>query len=233
MIIRIEAKDRYRADHGWLSSYHLFSFADYYDQENMNFGVLRVFNDDTVDGNNGFGKHGHRDMEIVTIVLEGELTHEDTLGNRKTIRAGDVQYMSAGMGVMHSEMNLRDEPVHLYQIWLQPAKTGLVPQYAQKNFSNREKNVLIPVASGIAKGDAIIIRSYATVHMCFLEKEKSFTATLSEGRTLFIYITKGALNINGIIFKKGDQARIFDEENVYIQAQEDADCIIIGMEGVN
>ncbi len=232
MIKKIEANNRYHADHGWFSSYHLFSFADYYDPENMNFGLLRVFNDDTIDGNNGFGKHGHRDMEIITIVLEGELTHEDTLGNKKTIKAGDVQYMSAGRGVMHSEMNSKDDSVHLYQIWLQPAKLGLIPRYAQKNFSNREKNKLIPVASGIAKGDAILIHSYSTVYICVLEKEKFFTTTLDEGRKLFIYVTTGTLDINGVLFKKGDQARVIEEKQVCILAQEETNFIIIGMEGV-
>ncbi len=116
MIKKISAHNRFRAQHEWLSTYHLFSFADYYDPENMNFGALRVFNDDTIDGNSGFGPHGHRDMEIVTIVLNGELTHKDSMGNIGTIKAGEVQYMSAGTGVTHTEMNTKDESVHLYQI---------------------------------------------------------------------------------------------------------------------
>lgn len=232
MIKKIEANNRYHAQDGWLSSYHLFSFAKYHDPENMNFGLLRVFNDDTIAGNSGFGKHGHRDMEIITIVRKGELTHEDTLGNRKTIRAGEVQYMSAGLGVMHSEMNLMNDPVHLYQIWIQPIRAGLVPRYVQKDFSKREKNKMIVVASGVEQDGAILIRTAAAVSLCLLEKGKQIQFMLISKRKIFLYIAEGAITINGVIFAAGDQARIEYEPNVLITAVMDSDFVMIGTEVV-
>lgn len=233
MITIIEAKDRYLAEHGWLSSYHLFSFAEYYDTENMNFEALRVFNDDTIDGNNGFGKHGHRDMEIITIVLRGELTHEDTMGNRRKIQAGEVQYMSAGTGVMHSEMNTGDEQTHLYQIWLQPRVSGLIPKYEQKDFSTKEKNTLVPVASGVNLEEAILICANATMYLCTLEKEKSLLFPLSKGRKVFMYVTSGSLAINGSTFIEGDQARITDEDTIQILAEKETDFVMISLGGVD
>ena len=229
MITKIEAKDRYRAEHDWLTSYHLFSFAEYYDPENMNFGVLRVFNDDTIDAHNGFGKHGHRDMEIVTIVLSGELTHEDTLGNKRAIKEGEVQYMSAGMGVMHSEVNRTQRPVHLYQIWLTPVATGLVPRYDQKDFSAKEKNKLVPVASGIEREGVLHIRARTTVSLCTLEDAKIISFPLPEAWGMFVYISKGNLSINGVLFESGDQARIIGETRLTFIAQGDTEFVLIGM----
>jgi len=232
MIKKIEAKDRYRAEHDWLTSYHLFSFADYYDPENMNFGVLRVFNDDMIDAHNGFGKHGHRDMEIITIVLSGELTHEDTLGNKRIIKEGEVQYMSAGMGVMHSEINRTQKPVHLYQIWLSPTSTGLMPRYNQKDFSGKEKNKLIPVASGIEREGVLHIRARAAVSLCALEDAKTIAFPLPEVWGMFIYISKGSLSINGVLFESGDQARIHREINLTLTAQGATEFVLVGMDRV-
>lgn len=230
MITKIEAKNRYFATHGWLSSYHLFSFAEYYDPSNMNFGVLRVFNDDTIDEENGFEAHPHRDMEIVTIVLEGELSHQDNMGNSATIRKGEVQYMSAGTGVVHAEMNQSQESTHLYQLWLLPKKNGLTPTYGQKDFSEMEKNVLVPVASGREEENrdgAIEIQSDATIYKATLEKEKTITYTPEKGRGVFIYITKGTLEINDTVFTMGDQARIEGEESLTIFAQEETELVLL------
>jgi quercetin 2,3-dioxygenase len=141
VITVIQKEDRYEAKHGWLKSYHLFSFADYYDPRNINFGKLRVFNDDYISSENGFGAHSHRDMEIVTIMLSGELTHTDTMGNKKKIREGEVQYMSAGSGVVHSEINESKKETHLYQLWFEPKVRGLTPSYDQKNFSLSRKKI--------------------------------------------------------------------------------------------
>ncbi len=230
MITKIEAKDRYRAEHGWLSSHHLFSFAEYHDPRNMNFGVLRVFNDDRIDGENGFGAHGHQNMEIVTIVLEGELTHEDTIGNRKCIKAGEVQYMSAGTGVKHSEMNLAREVVHLYQIWLTPRRNGFTPAYDQKDFSHMEKNILVPVVSGEKQEGVIYIESDATIYKATLEKGKEIVYEVGVGRGVFIYVTRGILEINGTTFNSGDQARIEGEESLTIVAKEETECVMVDVE---
>lgn len=227
MITKIEAKERYLANHGWLSSYHLFSFAEYYDPNNMNFGVLRVFNDDRIDGESGFGMHGHRDMEIVTIMLEGELTHEDTMGNKKSMKKGEVQYMSAGTGVMHSEMNLAQENVHLYQIWLLPKKNGLTPAYDQKNFSGSSKNELIPVVSDVPTGDAITIQANATIYKGDFEKGTSYSYKIQEGRGIFIYITEGVLEINDIMLTTGDQARIENETSIILKSTQATKFVLI------
>lgn len=228
MIQKILASDRYLASHDWLSTYHLFSFADYFDPKNMNFGVLRVFNDDTIDAHSGFGEHGHRDMEIITIVLEGELTHTDSMGNSGSIKSGEVQYMSAGTGVMHSEVNQGGDKVHLYQIWIMPKEKNLKPNYGQKDFSSRvEKNILVPVASGDMHDSALTIQADATIYLGELEAGKELTHHLKKGRGLFIYITEGSLVVNGTHLVVGDQARITEEETVQIVSENDAKIIAL------
>lgn len=241
MITKIVAGERYRAEHGWLRSYHLFSFADYYDPSNMNFGVLRVVNDDYIAGENGFGKHGHKDMEIVTIMLSGTLTHEDSMGNRKEIHQGEVQYMSAGTGVVHSEMNLGQEEVHLCQIWFMPKSRGLAPAYDQKDFGEMKKNTLVPVVSGHVydsdgvTGDvqdhcAIIFQADATVYLGLFETGHTTNFEQKKGRGVFVYVTEGLLSINGTTFAAGDQARIEDENVLTLAAQESARFILIDVE---
>lgn len=228
MIKKIEAKDRYLAKHDWLSSYHLFSFADYYDPSNMNFGGLRVFNDDAIDAENGFGKHGHRDMEIVTIMLDGELTHEDSMGNTATMVAGEVQYMSAGTGVMHSEVNNSKHDTHLYQIWIIPKQKSLTPRYAQKNFNIKSrKNILVPAASDLEKDGAININADATIYLADFDADKRFEYKIESNRGVFIYVTRGGLEINGTDFKAGDQARIEKEESLIILAKDKVEFILI------
>lgn len=230
MVVHIPSEERYHAFHSWLSSYHLFSFADYYDPNNMNFGVLRVFNDDKIDGKSGFGAHPHKDMEIVTIMLEGELTHEDSMGNVRTMKKGEVQYMSAGTGVIHSEMNNRKEQIHLYQIWLLPKSRGLVPAYDQKDFSlDMRKNELVPVVSDVQVGGAIIIQAEATIYLAEFEKGKSTTHSLQKGRGVFMYITEGAFSVNGVVCSTGDQMRIVDEEKIEIVANENTKFIMINV----
>jgi redox-sensitive bicupin YhaK (pirin superfamily) len=230
MIIKVEAKERFLAEHGWLSSYHLFSFAEYYDPYNMHFGTLRVFNDDYIDGKNGFPPHRHENMEIITIVLEGELSHEDSMGNRSTIQEGEVQYMSAGKGVVHSEMNHGDKRTHLYQIWLLPKKNSLTPTYDQKNFSENSKNELVPVVSDASAGDAIIIQADVTIYKGDFEKGKSCTHKVQEGRGIFIYITEGVLEINDIMLTTGDQARIENETSVILKSTQATKFVLIDVE---
>lgn len=219
MIQKIQQEDRYLAEHGWLTSFHLFSFADYYDPHNMNWGVLRVFNDDSIDGESGFGAHSHRDMEIVTIMLEGELTHEDTMGNRKTMKAGEVQYMSAGSGVTHREINSGKERTHLYQIWIMPKVKGLKPSYDQKDFRETMKsNTLVPVASDRTVGGALLIQADATIYMAELKAGTKSTYAIEGRRGVFIYITRGSMTIQGIVYSLGDQARIKNENRLTLSA---------------
>jgi redox-sensitive bicupin YhaK (pirin superfamily) len=227
MIRRVSAEERYNSKIDWLDTFHLFSFADYYDPENMNFGALRVFNDDTIAGESGFGAHSHRDMEIVTIMLEGELTHKDDMGNEATMKKGEVQYMSAGTGVTHSEVNLAKEKTHLYQIWIMPKQRNLKPNYDQKDFSDSPKNELVPVASDKEMGHAIHMQADATIYRATLEKEKTLQYDIEDNRGVFIYLTEGELEINGTKLEKGDQARIENEKSLIISAHEDSQFVMI------
>jgi redox-sensitive bicupin YhaK (pirin superfamily) len=228
MIQKIDASRRYYAKQGWLNTYHLFSFANYYDPENLHFGTLRVFNDDTIDAYSGFGEHGHENMEIVTILFKGTLTHTDSMGNRKKIQAGEVQRMSAGTGVIHSEKNLEDEPVHLYQIWLLPEKQGIEPSYEQKDFSFLlEKNKLTPIASGLSQAEAITMHTDATIYLSELDEAGSIAINPALDRGLFVYVREGGIRINGIEFYMGDQARIQGEDSLSIEGIESASFVAI------
>lgn len=228
MIQKISAIDRYHSVHDWLSTYHLFSFADYYDPDNMNFGVLRVFNDDTIDARSGFGEHGHRDMEIVTIVLEGELTHTDSMGNSGTIKKGEVQYMSAGTGVVHSEVNSTDSPAHLYQLWFLPNKKNLTPAYSQQDFSHDMKsNELVLLASDKETEGSIFIQADASIYSLVLEQGKEVVCPLLPERGLYVYIEKGLLQIGTIVYERGDQVRVTEEDSVRMYAQETTECLVI------
>ncbi len=227
MIRKIYAARRFEAKHDWLRSYHLFSFATYQERGNMNFGTLRVFNDDYIDGNSGFGAHTHDNMEIVTIVHDGILTHQDSIGNSGNIKSGEVQYMSAGTGVTHAELNQADELVHLYQIWIFPDEQNLAPQYAQLDFSNSPTNALIPVASGQDKPGAIKTRANSTIYKATIEPGQTVCHSIAEGRGLFVYVRDGSLRINGTSFQKEDQARITDETDVIFKAESHAELVII------
>jgi redox-sensitive bicupin YhaK (pirin superfamily) len=227
MLRKIGAAERFKAEHDWLTSYHLFSFASYQELGNMNFGTLRVFNDDFIDGNSGFGAHAHDNMEIITLVHSGTLTHQDSMGNSGTIKAGEVQYMSAGTGVTHAELNQSDEPVHLYQIWVFPDEQGLPPQYAQRDFSNSPANELVPVASGEHKPGAINIRANTTISTAKIEPGQTLRHSLTAQRGLFVYVKEGSMHINGTHLEKGDQARITDETDVLLVADTYTELIAI------
>lgn len=228
MVTKIPADRRHFADHGWLRTYYLFSFAAYHDPANVNFGTLRVFNDDVIDGHSGFGEHDHADMEIVTIVLSGALTHGDNMGNGGTIRAGEVQYMSAGSGVTHSEINSSSDPVHLYQIWILPDVESAPPRYAQKDFSAAiEAGGLVPVASGQGKPDALQMRTDATIYRAALASGEEHSYPLAQGRGGFVYVTQGRLSIGDETFGPGDQARISGESSLDIRTVDGAHFILI------
>jgi quercetin 2,3-dioxygenase len=216
MITIRPAKERGHANHGWLDTYHTFSFADYYDPKNVHFRSLRVINEDRVAPGYGFGTHPHNDMEIITYVLEGALAHKDSMGNGSAIIPGEVQRMSAGTGVMHSEFNhSKDEEVHLYQIWIFPEKKGIEPSYEQKFFPDDEKlNRLRVIASPQAEDGAVKIHQDAKLLATLLEDGKSVQHELKPGRSAWIQVARGSVNINGRTLTAGDGASIADEAQV-------------------
>jgi redox-sensitive bicupin YhaK (pirin superfamily) len=228
MIEVIKGDRRHFSDFGWLKTYWLFSFSSYFDPQNIQFGALRVFNDDIVEPGTGFPTHPHEEMEIVTIVLQGAMTHQDSMGNKAVIKAGDVQRMSAGTGLTHSEFNLSDEPVHFYQIWIYPDHAGLNPSYDQRSYhSENWKNRLFPVASGQGVPGSVSFHTDATIYRCALEAEKKVVHNETAGRRIFLYLTDGRVSINGASLKATDQARIDIEESVVIQAQQPSELILI------
>ena len=228
MIDIIKAEERHFSDFGWLKTYWLFSFSNYFDPHNIQLGALRVFNDDVVDPGTGFPTHPHEEMEIITIVLEGEMIHQDSMGNKAAIKAGDVQRMSAGTGLTHSEFNLGDKPVNFYQIWIFPDKAGLNPTYDQKNYDIAEwKNRLFPVASGQNIQGAVTFHTDATIYRCALEAGKTVTHKATSGRRIFVYLTEGQIEANNETLRDKDQARIDIDEPLIIKAQQQSELILI------
>lgn len=228
MIKKIAAADRHFTDMGWLKTYWLFSFSDYYDPENVQHGMLRVFNDDIVEAGKGFGKHPHEEMEIISIVLDGEMVHQDTMGNHTVIKAGDVQRMTAGTGLYHSEMNASTAPVHFFQIWIYPDKKGLKPSYDQKSFlSEQWHNRITLLASGNCDGGSVRLNSDCLVYRGAFVAGHSFSYAAADRRMLFAYIMKGEVEINEIRFNVHDQARISGENTVRVYAREDAEVLLL------
>lgn len=203
--------DRGLAEHGWLKSYHSFSFASYYDPAHMNFGELRVINEDRVDAGAGFPSHGHRDMEIVSYVLDGELSHEDSMGNKGIIRPGMVQRMSAGSGVTHSEYNhAADKETHFLQIWLTPAVRGLRPSYEDAEFSPAsKKGTLRVVASPDGVDGSVTIHTNARILSgTFGEGDEGVSVALSPGRKAYVHLIRGRLSVNGVVLEGGDALKV-------------------------
>jgi redox-sensitive bicupin YhaK (pirin superfamily) len=228
MVRIISADQRHIADYGWLKTYWLFSFSEYYDPSNIRHGSLRVFNDDYVNPNSGFPTHPHSEMEIITIVLDGEITHGDSMGNSTVIKAGEVQCMSAGTGVTHSEHNRGNDLLHLYQIWIFPRERGLVPSYDQKSFDPvLWKNKMFPVASGQGLDGAVKINADASIYRCTLEAGNELIINTSSERKIFIYNTIGKFSLNGEIIEMNDQARVSDEEKLSFRAEEDSEVIMV------
>jgi redox-sensitive bicupin YhaK (pirin superfamily) len=225
MIQTIRSKDRYHAETDWLSTNWHFSFDHYHDPDNMNFGPLRVFNDDTVAPAGGFPLHSHREMEIVTYVIEGALEHKDNMGNTGVIRPGEIQRMSAGTGIRHSEYNPSEkEPAHLIQLWIMPATQHLRPSWEQKSYSLADRSGrLLPIAvpageNGIAGSTAVQIHQNATIYTSLLAPGQSVTHKLAQGRRAYIFVIKGNLKLNGETFAAGDQARVSNEHELKLSA---------------
>ncbi len=200
------ADERGHANHGWLDSYHSFSFADYYDPRHMGYGPLRVINEDRVKPGSGFGTHGHRDMEIVSYVLEGSLGHEDSMGNGSTIVPGDVQRMSAGTGVRHSEFNHDKSGVtHFLQIWIEPAQSGLPPSYEQKHFAPEEKRGRLRlIASPDGREGSVTIHQDALVYAGLFDGAEEAQLALARGRRAYVHVARGSLSVNGEGLRAGD-----------------------------
>lgn len=225
------AGERGHADHGWLDTYHTFSFGDYYDPKNMGFRALRVINEDVVAPGMGFGMHGHRDMEIVTYVLEGALQHKDSMGNGETLRPGEFQRMSAGTGVRHSEFNAsQTESVHLYQIWLLPAKAGIEPSYEQKFFADDEKrNRFRVVASPNAAEGSLKIHQDASIHLALVDAGKAVEYPLSPGRHAWLQVLRGSVTVNGTSLQTSDAVAVSEEAKVTIVGDADAEVMLFDL----
>ena len=208
--------ERGRANHGWLDSFHSFSFADYHDPEHMGFGPLRVINEDRVQPGMGFGTHGHRDMEIVSYVLEGQLAHKDSIGTGSTIVPGDVQRMSAGRGVMHSEFNpSRTDGVHFLQIWIEPAVHGIAPSYEQANVPDEAKRARLALIAGPeGSGAAVKIHQDARLYASILDGSDRVAHTVSEGRRAYVHVVRGEVAVNGVDLQAGDAAMLENESRI-------------------
>jgi redox-sensitive bicupin YhaK (pirin superfamily) len=231
MIQLRKSNERGHQDHGWLNSFHTFSFADYYDPKHMGFRALRVINEDYVAAGEGFPTHPHRDMEIITYILSGELAHKDSMGTGSVILPGDVQKMSAGSGVKHSEFNhSKKESVHLLQIWIMPDKEGIKPSYEQKNFSREEKlNRLRLVGSPDAREGSVSIQQDAELYVSILEKGKSLTHELSKSRFAWIQVARGEIEIGGKTLSQGDAAAISDETHITISGREESEFLLFNL----
>jgi redox-sensitive bicupin YhaK (pirin superfamily) len=227
MIEIITNEKRNFTDHGWLKTYWLFSFSDYYDPENIRHGKLRVFNDDIVQAQTGFPRHPHEEMEIITIVLDGEMTHKDSMGNTITVKAGDVQRMSAGTGLFHSEWNYGDDPVHFFQVWIEPTVHEIPPSYDQKAFlPDVWKNVLYPVASG-QKSDAVFMHTDAIIYRSELDVGHTINFESNSKRKQFLYVMSGAVELNGRLLNNHDQARVSNMAKISIIGRSHAEFIFI------
>ena len=231
MISLRKSADRGQADHGWLVSRHTFSFADYYDPREMGFGTLRVINDDRVAPGQGFGTHPHRDMEIISYVLDGALEHRDSMGTGSVIRPGDVQRMSAGTGVTHSEYNpAPDTPVHFLQIWIEPAVRGVKPGYAQKNFPEAEKRGRLRlVASPDGADGSISINQDARVYAALIDGAEKATHVLPAGRRAYVHIARGEVDLNGQKLGPGDGAKIVAEADLRFTNGKGAEVLVFDM----
>ena len=231
MIALRKSQERGHANHGWLDSYHTFSFAGYYDPREMGFGTLRVINEDRVAPGQGFGTHPHRDMEIISYVLEGALAHKDSIGTGSVIRPGDVQRMSAGTGVSHSEFNPSpSEGVHFLQIWIEPNQYGVAPGYEQKNFTREEKKGRLRlIASPDGAEGSVKIHQDARVYASVLEGDDAVTYVLPSGRQAYVHVARGSVQLNGTALTAGDGAKITAENELRLSGGQAAEVLLFDM----
>ena len=223
--------DRGHAQHGWLESYHTFSFADYHDPNHMGFRSLRVINEDRVQPGKGFATHSHRDMEIISCVLGGALEHKDSMGNGSVIRPGEIQLMRAGTGVTHSEYNhSNDEPVHFLQIWILPDEKGLEPGYDQRHFPfDQRKNALLLVASRDGRDASVQIHQDAELYVTVLDEGHAVTHSLNDGRAAWVQVARGRAHLNDTALEEGDGAAVSNEATIDITADGPAEILVFDL----
>lgn len=226
-----KSEDRGHANHGWLDSYHSFSFAEYYDEQHMGFGPLRVINEDRVNAGGGFGTHGHRDMEIISYVLDGELAHKDSMGTGSVIRPGDVQRMSAGSGVRHSEFNhAKDQTTHFLQIWIQPNVTGIPPSYEEKNFSTEEKRGRLRlIASPDGESGSVLIHQDVKLYAGLFDGAETASLAIGADRLAYIHVARGTVTVNGVTLKNGDALKLSDVAIVDISGGQQAEVLVFDL----
>ncbi|MES2973324.1 MAG: pirin family protein [Pseudomonadota bacterium] len=231
MLTLRKSSDRGYADHGWLKSFHSFSFAGYYDPKHMGFGNLRVINEDRIAPGTGFGTHGHKDMEIISYVLTGELAHKDTLGNIKGIPPGDVQRMSAGRGVQHSEFNhAKDQTTHFLQIWIEPNVTGIPASYEQKTFAEGAKRgSLRLVASPDGAEGSVTIHADASLYAGLFDGAEAATLTLDPARKSYVHLVRGEIEVNGQKLAAGDAAMIENEKQLALGNGKSAEVLVFDL----
>ncbi len=230
MITIRKSQERGHANHGWLDSYHTFSFADYYDPKHMGFRSLRVINDDVVAGGGGFGTHPHRDMEIITYVIRGALEHADSMGNGSVIRPGDVQYMAAGTGVQHSEFNhSSSEEVRLLQIWIQPERRGAKPGYAEKHLADAPPGFLHLITSKAGRDGSIAINQDADLWLAKFIGGERVTHTLAPGRSAYLQVAEGEVTLNGQLLQQGDGAQVNGETALELTAAGKAQVLLFDL----
>jgi redox-sensitive bicupin YhaK (pirin superfamily) len=225
------SSDRGHADHGWLKSYHSFSFAEYFDEDHVEFGPLRVLNEDRVTGGQGFGTHGHRNMEIISYVLEGELTHQDSIGTRSTIRPGDVQRMSAGSGVRHSEFNgSQTNKLHFLQIWIQPNVSDIPPSYEEKRFEAAEKQgQLRLIASSNGEAGSVLVHQDVRVYGGLFDGAERASLSIAPGRRAYVHVARGLVHANGVELSAGDALKLTDENAVEIAQGSKAEVLVFDL----
>jgi redox-sensitive bicupin YhaK (pirin superfamily) len=231
MITLRKSQDRGYADHGWLKSYHSFSFAGYYDPQHMGWGNLRVINEDRIASGSGFGTHGHRDMEIISYVISGALAHDDSMGHGTAIPPGDVQRMSAGLGVTHSEFNhSQDIATHFFQIWIDPRERGLTPGYEQKTFAAAEKRgrLRLIVSQDGAQG-SVSIHADAALYAGLFDGDETATVSLNPERKGYVHLVRGALDVNGQRLHTGDAALLANETTLTLAAGQDAEVLVFDL----
>lgn len=226
-----KSQERGHANHGWLDSYHSFSFARYYDPEHMGYSVLRVINEDVIDGGQGFGRHPHKDMEIVTYMLSGQLQHRDSMGNGSVIGPGDVQRMTAGTGVEHSEFNAsQTEAAHLLQIWLLPEKNNLAPSYEDKHFTDADKhNRWCLIVSQDGRQGSLMVHQNVNIYATKLTPSASLSYDMQENRSLYIQVAAGRINLNGELLIAGDAAKVDKKTVIMIKALDASELILFDL----
>jgi redox-sensitive bicupin YhaK (pirin superfamily) len=227
------SNERGYADHGWLKSFHTFSFADYFDPQHVEFGALRVINEDRVAPGQGFGAHGHRDMEIISYVLEGALAHKDSMGSESTIRPGDVQRMSAGRGVVHSEFNpSQTEGVHFLQIWIQPDQRGIAPSYEEKRFSPEEKRGRLRLIASPDRADgSVLIHQDARVYAGLFEGDESARLDVLANRQVYVHVARGGIHANGVALEAGDALKLTEASTLTLEKGAGAEVIVFDLPG--